>query len=89
MDVGMTITLIRTGVFQILIMAGPVLAVGMGVGLIVAIFQATTSIQDQTLSFIPKIAAILLSLVLFGPWMVQTIVQYTQQIFDQIPGMAG
>lgn len=89
MDVGMTITLIRTGVFQILIMAGPVLAVGMGVGLIVAIFQATTSIQDQTLSFIPKIAAILLSLVLFGPWMVRTIVQYTRQIFDQIPGMVG
>lgn len=89
MDVGYTITLIRNGVLQILIMTAPVLGIGMGVGLIIAIFQATTSIQDQTLSFIPKIAAILLSLVLFGPWMVQTIVQYTHQIFAQIPNMAG
>jgi flagellar biosynthetic protein FliQ len=74
---------------QILIMAAPVLAVGMGVGLIVAIFQATTSIQDQTLSFIPKIAAILGSLIFFGPWMVRTVVQFTQRVIQYIPNMVG
>jgi flagellar biosynthetic protein FliQ len=89
MDVSMAITLIRTGVLQILLVTAPVLGIGMGVGLVVAIFQATTSIQDQTLSFIPKIAAILGALVLFGPWMVQTIVQYANQIFAQIPNMVG
>jgi len=89
MDVGFAITLIRTGVMQILIMAAPVLAVGMGVGLIVAIFQATTSIQDQTLSFIPKIAAILGSLIFFGPWMVRTVVQFTQRVIQYIPNMVG
>ncbi|MFP4483595.1 MAG: flagellar biosynthesis protein FliQ [Spirochaetaceae bacterium] len=89
MDVGFAIYLIRTGVLQILLLAAPVLGIGMGVGLIVAIFQATTSIQDQTLSFIPKIAAILGALILFGPWMIQTIVQYTRTIMEQIPAMAG
>jgi flagellar biosynthesis protein FliQ len=89
MDTGYAIYLIRTGVLQILLMAAPVLGIGMGVGLIVAIFQATTSIQDQTLSFIPKIAAILGALILFGPWMIQRIVQYTTTIFQQIPSMGG
>jgi flagellar biosynthetic protein FliQ len=89
MDVGFAIYLVRTGVLQILLMAAPVLGIGMGVGLIVAIFQATTSIQDQTLSFIPKIAAILGALILFGPWMIQTILQYTRTIMEQIPAMAG
>ncbi|MFW5728268.1 MAG: flagellar biosynthesis protein FliQ [Spirochaetota bacterium] len=89
MDVGFAIYLIRTGVLQILLLAAPVLGIGMGVGLIVAIFQATTSIQDQTLSFVPKIAAILGALILFGPWMIQTIVQYTRTIMEQIPAMAG
>jgi flagellar biosynthetic protein FliQ len=70
-------------------MAAPILGIGMGVGLIVAIFQATTSIQDQTLSFIPKIAAILFAVVLFGPWMIQTLLRFTMSIFEQIPNMVG
>jgi flagellar biosynthetic protein FliQ len=89
MDVGFAINIIRTGVLQILLMAAPVLGVGMGVGLIVAIFQATTSIQDQTLSFIPKIAAILGALIIFGPWMIQTILRYTRDLMEQIPAMVG
>lgn len=87
MDTGFAINLIRTGVLQVLILAAPLLSVGVGVGLLVSIFQATTSIQDQTLSFIPKIAAILGALILFGPWMVQTLVQFTMTLFAQIPQM--
>jgi len=87
MDLGFAVNLIRTGVAQILIMAAPILGIGMAVGLIVAIFQATTSIQDQTLSFIPKIAAILISLMIFGPWMIQTLVHFTNTVFSQIPNM--
>lgn len=89
MDTAYAVYILRSGILQVLMMAAPILGIGMGVGLIVAIFQATTSIQDQTLSFIPKIAAILLSVVLFGPWMVQTLVRFTQGLFDQIPNMAG
>lgn len=87
MNTGFAINLIRTGVLQVLILAAPLLGIGMGVGLLVSIFQATTSIQDQTLSFIPKIAAILGALILFGPWMVQTLVQFTIALFSQIPQM--
>ncbi|MFP4010152.1 MAG: flagellar biosynthesis protein FliQ [Spirochaetaceae bacterium] len=89
MDTAYAIYIVRAGVLQVLLMAGPVLGIGMGVGLIVAIFQATTSIQDQTLSFIPKIAAILFSIVLFGPWMIQSLLRFTQGLFEQIPNMVG
>ena len=87
MDTGFAINLIRAGVLQILVLAAPLLGIGMGVGLIVSIFQATTSIQDQTLSFIPKIAAILGALILFGPWMIQRLVQFTLTLLQQIPQM--
>lgn len=89
MDAAYAIYIIRAGVLQVLLMAAPILGIGMGVGLIVAIFQATTSIQDQTLSFIPKIAAILFAVVLFGPWMIQTLLRFTRSIFEQIPAMVG
>jgi flagellar biosynthesis protein FliQ len=87
MDFGFAVNLIRTGVFHILIISAPVLLIGMGVGLIVSIFQATTSIQEQTLTFVPKIAAILLALMFFGPWMFQVLVRFTIGIMNQIPSM--
>jgi flagellar biosynthetic protein FliQ len=89
MDLAFAVALVRGGVLQILIMAAPVLLIGMAVGLIVSVFQATTSIQEQTLTFVPKIAAILLSLVFFGPWMLQTVVSFTENLFRQIPNMVG
>jgi flagellar biosynthetic protein FliQ len=84
MTLGTAIQLIREGVLQILIISGPILLIGMGVGLIIAILQATTSIQEQTLTFVPKIAAILLSLVLFGRWLLESMVQYTKRLFEMI-----
>ncbi|MFP4373539.1 MAG: flagellar biosynthesis protein FliQ [Spirochaetaceae bacterium] len=89
MDAAYAVYIVRGGVLQILLMAAPILGIGMGVGLVVAIFQATTSIQDQTLSFIPKIAAILFAVVIFGPWMIQTLLRFTMSIFEQIPNMVG
>jgi flagellar biosynthetic protein FliQ len=59
MSLGFAVSLFRSGLVQVLLMAAPALLIGVGVGLLVSIFQATTSIQDQTLSFVPKIAAIL------------------------------
>ena len=87
MNTGYAIAMIRVGVLHILLLAAPLLVIGMVVGLVVSIFQATTSIQDQTLSFIPKIAAILGGLILFAPWMIQTLVQFTFNLFSQIPQM--
>ena len=87
MSIGYAVYLLRSGIFQILILSAPVLLIGLLVGLIVSILQATNSIQEQTLTFVPKIAAILLALVFFGPWMFASLAQYTVQLFQQIPAM--
>ena len=89
MDLGMATAILRSGILQILMLAAPVLLIGMGVGLVVSVFQATTSIQEQTLTFVPKIAAILLSIFVFGPWMISTLAQFTLRIFQTIPEMAN
>ena len=62
--------------------------VAMAVGLIISIIQATTSIQEQTLTFVPKIAAILLVLAFLGSWMFGHLAQYTRELFGMIPQMA-
>lgn len=89
MGVGFAINLLRGGVLQALMMAAPMLLIGMIVGLIISIFQATTSIQEQTLTFVPKIAAILGSLIFFGPWIITSMVQFTQRLFERISGITG
>ncbi|MGA2470919.1 MAG: flagellar biosynthesis protein FliQ [Solirubrobacteraceae bacterium] len=68
---------------------GPLLLVGLSVGLVVSLFQAVTQIQEQTLSFIPKIVGIGVVIVVLGPWMLQQIVSYTQALYMSIPQMVG
>ncbi len=89
MDLGTAVNLIRSSVFQILVLSAPLLLVGLVVGLIVSIFQATTSIQEQTLTFVPKIAAILITLMFLGPWMLASLVNFTASLFSQISTMGG
>ena len=88
MSVGDAVSLLRGGIVEILILSAPVLLVAMVVGLIVSIFQATTSIQEQTLTFVPKIAAIMIVLALLGGWMFGHLAQYTRDLFAMIPQMA-
>ena len=88
MSLGEVTALLRQGVFEVLIIASPLLLSALVVGLIVAILQATTSIQEQTLTFVPKIFAILLMLALLGGWMFSSMREYTTQLFMQIPRMA-
>ena len=88
MSVGEAVYIMRGGIFEILILSAPVLLVAMAVGLIVSIFQATTSIQEQTLTFVPKIAAIMIVLALLGSWMFGSLAQYTRELFSMIPQMA-
>lgn len=87
MSLGMAVSLMNSGIFQILLLASPVLIIGIIVGLVISIFQATTSIQDQTISFVPKIGAILGSLIIFGPWIFGSLQQYTITLFQMIPDM--
>jgi flagellar biosynthetic protein FliQ len=81
---GTALQIVREGVLETLIVAGPILLIGMAVGLIIAILQATTSIQEQTLTFVPKIAAILIGLVIFGRFLLDSLVGYTVRLFSMI-----
>ena len=85
MSIGMIVSLLREGVFQVFILAAPILLAALVVGLIVAIFQATTSIQEQTLTFVPKILTILGMLALLGGWMFSVLREYTVRLFAIIP----
>lgn len=87
MSIGTVVSLMRGGVFQILMLAAPILITALVVGLVVAIIQAATSIQEQTLTFVPKIMAILGVLALLGGWMFTSLRQYTLGIFELIPQM--
>jgi flagellar biosynthetic protein FliQ len=87
-DLGTALNIMRGAVVQTMLVAAPVLLVAVVVGLVISIIQATTSLQEQTLSFVPKIAAILLALLIFGPWMFTSMVQYTIRLLQLIPQMA-
>ena len=77
----------RSALEMCLILSGPVLLFGLVAGLIVAVFQALTQIHEMTLTFIPKIGATILALVLFGPWMLQKMLNYTIALFESVPGL--
>lgn len=87
MDTTMAVSILRSGVLQLLIVSAPILLIGLGVGLIISILQATTSIQEQTITFVPKIAAIMLALIFFGPWIFDQVVEYTRTLIELIPTM--
>jgi flagellar biosynthetic protein FliQ len=75
------IKILRDALLITMVVSAPMLLVGMVVGLIVSIFQTTTSIQEQTLTFVPKIIAIFAAIIFFGPWMIRMLVNYTTNIF--------
>ena len=72
-----------------LFMAGPLLVTALLVGLLISLFQAATQINEMTLSFIQKILAVFTVLVLAGPWMIKLIVDFTRELFTNIPLMIG
>lgn len=88
MTVGAVAALLREGVLQILLLASPLLFTALAVGLVVAIVQAATSIQEQTLTFVPKVIAILTVLIFLGGWMFTSLGEYTIRLFRRIPEMA-
>lgn len=69
--------------------AGPLLLASLVIGLVISVFQAVTQIQEQTLSLIPKIVGIVLVIVVLGPWMVNKMVTYTQNLYGSIPSLVG
>lgn len=78
------IAVTREAVWVMLKVSGPVLLVALAVGLIIALFQALTQMQEMTLSFVPKILAIFLSIILFLPFMLTTLTEFTEGLVDHI-----
>jgi flagellar biosynthesis protein FliQ len=71
----------REALFMVMLVAAPMLGLGLVVGVVVSIFQATTQIQEQTLVFVPKIIATFVAILIFGPWILGMMVDYTRDLF--------
>ncbi len=87
MDMGLVIYIFRNSIMQLIILSLPVLLIGMLVGLVISVIQATTSLQEQTLTFVPKIIAILMTIIFLGPWMLTSMQEFTMKIILMIPQM--
>jgi flagellar biosynthetic protein FliQ len=85
MDTAMVIDLGRQALWTAVLVCAPLLAVALGVGLIIGIIQAATSVNESTLSFIPKLIGLGLALLVFGSWQLVTLIDFTRSIFQRIP----
>ncbi len=77
----------RDAILTLLMVAGPLMAISLAVGLLIALFQALTQIQEVTLTFVPKIVVVFVSMLLILPFMVATMRGFTEQLFDRIVGI--
>lgn len=84
MSDGLIVSLGRDALITVLLVAGPMLGLGLAVGLLVSVFQATTQIQEQTLTFIPKILAVLGSALVFGPWMLRVMTDFALRLLGDM-----
>jgi flagellar biosynthetic protein FliQ len=89
MNTSLVLELCNEALLLILILSGPALLASLGIGLLVSIFQATTQIQEQTLTFVPKIVVTFLVIMILGPWLLSQLVVFTQRIYQLIPRVAG
>ncbi|MDD3733213.1 MAG: flagellar biosynthesis protein FliQ [candidate division Zixibacteria bacterium] len=79
----------REALTVILMVSGPMLMFGLIIGLVISIFQAITQINEMTLTFVPKILAVAVALLIFLPWMINMLLDFTRHMYDLIPGLAG
>jgi flagellar biosynthesis protein FliQ len=89
MDATQVFTFGQQGLYLLLMVSAPILLTILGVGLLVSVFQAATQINEQTLSFVPKMVAAVAVLAMAGPWMLTTLVEYLQRIIQTIPSVVG
>ncbi len=89
MDSQSVLTVGQQGLTMLLLVSAPMLVVVLLVGLVVSIFQAATQINESTLSFVPKIVAAVMVLIIAGPWMLSTLVEYIQRTLKSLPGVVG
>ena len=87
MDPAFCVELLRAAIFQAALLVGPILGVAMAIGLAVSLFQAVTSIHEQTLTFVPKTIGLAAMLILMLPWMLRTLVEFTTAVIEKMPQM--
>ncbi|WP_295523063.1 flagellar biosynthesis protein FliQ [Limnohabitans sp. Rim8] len=87
MDTAMVIDLSRHALWTAMLVCAPLLGLALAVGLFIGIIQAATSINESTLSFIPKLIALALGLLAFGSWQLVTLIDFTRSIFQRIPAL--
>lgn len=83
------IDLSQQALYLIAMIAAPMLLSALAIGLLIGMFQAATSINEQTLSFIPKLMVLLLSILVAGPWMLNLLLNFTRRLYIGIPGLIG
>lgn len=83
------LSILTQGIILVLLLSAPMLITGLFVGFVVALLQTITSIQEQTLSFVPKALAVFVVLILVTPWLMSTAIGYLVQLFNQIPNMVN
>lgn len=84
----LSVELIKNLIFQAMLLASPILMTATAVGMSVSLFQAVTSIHEQTLSFVPKVIAIVGLLVVALPWMLRSMIEFTRAMIERMPGIA-
>ncbi len=84
MSADFVIGLASSAVFTVLKASAPMLVLALVVGLLVSVFQATTQIQEQTLAFVPKIVAVFIAVIIFGPWILNTVVDFAYQLLNNL-----
>ena len=89
MDSDLIIDLSQQALYVIIMLAAPMLLSALAIGLIVGMFQAVTSINEQTLSFIPKLLILVVAIMVAGPWMLNLLLNYTRNLYLSIPGLIG
>ncbi|WP_334110705.1 flagellar biosynthetic protein FliQ [Thermodesulfitimonas autotrophica] len=83
----LAVNMVNQALLLVLVIAGPVLLVSMLVGFVISILQATTQIQDQMISFVPKILAVFLTLIVFFPLFIRLMIDFTTRVFGQFPAI--
>lgn len=87
MEMADVLEISRGAIWEIVIISAPIMLIGLGVGLVISLIQALTQIQEMTLAFVPKILVIFLSLLVFMPFMMTSLIEFTQMLADRIVGL--
>lgn len=84
MDSNAVITLLREGLFLVLLLSAAPMLASLVIGLTISMFQAVTQLQEQTLSYVPKVVGVLITIAIMGPWMITQVVRFAQTVFETI-----